>query len=136
MQLKIITRDGQCRGRPPTCRTSRDGPKTAGSSIPATGRQQSAISWWWPAVYSRSPARLELGLIVLRQTKRANDGRRKLLLTLGHGKIKIPSARDWITHTCSVNPNHFHWPGTNTRWNKKALANMLQDRWSMPGRER
>ena len=88
MQLKIIYRHGQCRGRPPTMGRSREGPVAVGS--------------WQLAIFSRQST------VISQQSGTANWERRT-------GIIRYPNARDWISSTCSVSQGILQ-NGDKDRW--------------------
>jgi hypothetical protein len=93
MQLKIIYRYGQCRGRPPTKGRSREGPGNVKFQIPNSKFQDlvsgaTAASWKTHEKFRRW---LDFIWIHAETVHRENV-------------FAVTTARDWIAFTCSVTP--------------------------------
>jgi hypothetical protein len=129
MQLKIIDNGGPCRGHPLIRGSTRDGPVAVGSRQLAVGSWQLAVGSWQLAVGSWQLAvgswQLAVGSWQL-AVWRLDPGTWDMKPGAGKLEFNYSHARDWITHTCSVQPiNRSLRTGVNTDGNHR--ENLLKD---------
>ncbi len=130
MQLIIIHRHGQCRGRPPTGTNNREGPGTVVSRQSSVGSQQSSVGSWQSddgccrsdlirqriGFRRREPVLPLIALSALVKMLRSHDpGSINSFIVYRKNVFKNSLARDWPTYTCSVS-NNIKQNRDNDRW--------------------